>query len=814
MAINRYICIHGHFYQPPRENPWLEEIEFQDSAYPYRDWNERITYECYAPNACSRILDSQDLIINIVNNYAKMSFNFGPTLLVWLQRHHPDIYQAILQADELSQQQFSGHGSAIAQAYNHMIMPLANDRDKRTQIHWGIKDFEHHFKRKPEGMWLPETAVDTKTLEILAENKVRFTILSPHQALKIARLGENDWQKVHEANLNPQRPYLCRLPSGKEIVIFFYDAPIARDVAFGGLLHNGGNFANRLLGAFPKEHQDSRLVHVATDGETYGHHRRFGNMALAYCLNYIESNQLAQITNYGEFLDKNPPQYEVKIIENSSWSCFHGVERWRANCGCRIGTYSHWNQEWRAPLREALDWLRDQLIPLYERDMCLYFPDPWSIRDEYIDILLNRSKPNVENFFKRYAPQQLSLKDWFKILKILEMQRHAMLMYTSCGWFFDDISGIESTQIIQYAARTIQLAHELWGLDCESDFIKRLETAKSNLPKYKNGAVIYKKNIKPEIIDFIHVGAHYAITSVFDEQPKTSEIYSFTVHRLKNHEYEKETQKLIVGQSQIHSEITWEETTVDFSVLHLGGYNLKGGAKFHTTDSDFENFHRRIKETFLHNKDTERVTQIMDSYFGSQNYSLWDLFKNEQGKILNQLFQESLQTIESHFREIYNHYYPLMQIKPEFRFSLPRPLGMTVDFILNRDLIKILESDELNLVELERLVKEIKRWSFTRYEENLNFVASQKINQLMEKLLQKPKDATVLKTICEVLNILNSLSIPLDLWKTQNLYFSMLKKTKAEMKNRSLGVDLTNQEWIKDFEKLGKLLEFSNAATS
>ncbi len=285
--MNRYICIHGHFYQPPRENPWLEEIELQDSAYPYRNWNERIAAECYAPNAASRILDAHEYIANIVNNYAKISFNFGPTLLIWLERFEPEIYQTILEADRLSQEKFSGHGSAIAQAYNHMILPLANERDKRTQIVWGIKDFEYRFKRQPEGMWLPETAVDIATLEILADCGIRFTILAPRQAKRVKRIEDADWGNVNESNLDTQQPYLCRLPSKKEIVIFFYDGPISQDIAFGGLLNNGEAFAHRLVQAFPKEPHESKMVHIATDGETYGHHHRFGNMALSYCLHFI-----------------------------------------------------------------------------------------------------------------------------------------------------------------------------------------------------------------------------------------------------------------------------------------------------------------------------------------------------------------------------------------------------------------------------------------------------------------------------------------------------------------------------------------------
>ena len=354
----RYLCIHGHFYQPPRENPWLGEVEYQPSASPFHDWNERITRECYGPNTRARVHRADGLILKLANNFAHMSFNFGPTLLSWMQRHKPDVYDAVLRADSESQKKFSGHGAALAQVYNHLIMPLANSRDKRTQIYWGIQDFEHRFARKPEGMWLAETAVDLETLDIMAEYEIKFTILAPHQAFRIREIGAGKWQDVTGQKVDPKQPYLCRLPSGRTIVIFFYDGPISHEVSFGDLLDNGKMFADRLLSAFA-DTAEPQLVHIATDGETFGHHHQFGEMALAYCLHYIASNDHAKITIYGEYLDRFPPTSEVEIFENTSWSCVHGVARWRDDCGCSTGKHSCWTQAWRAHLREAMDWLRD-----------------------------------------------------------------------------------------------------------------------------------------------------------------------------------------------------------------------------------------------------------------------------------------------------------------------------------------------------------------------------------------------------------------------------------------------------------------------
>ncbi|MDH5768151.1 MAG: DUF3536 domain-containing protein, partial [Nitrospirota bacterium] len=380
--MERFLCIHGHFYQPPRENPWLEAIEIQDSAHPYHDWNERVAAECYAPNSASRILDGEDRIIDIVSNYARISFNFGPTLLSWLETYSPEIYQAVLDADRQSIEWRSGHGNAISQVYNHIIMPLANSRDKRTQTIWGIKDFEYRFKRLAEGMWLPETAVDLETLDILAEQDIRFTILAPHQAFRVRKIGTGKWKEVSGGRIDPTRAYLCRLPSGRRINIFFYDGLISHAVAFEELLKKGEDYATRLLSGFSEIRQWAQILNIATDGETYGHHYKFADMALAYALNYIESNGLARLTNYGEYLEKYPPTYEVEIIDNSSWSCIHGIERWRSNCGCNSGGNSEWNQEWRTALRDSFDWLRDQLAFRFEHKSKEYLKDPWKARED------------------------------------------------------------------------------------------------------------------------------------------------------------------------------------------------------------------------------------------------------------------------------------------------------------------------------------------------------------------------------------------------------------------------------------------------
>jgi alpha-amylase/alpha-mannosidase (GH57 family) len=498
--MERFICIHGHFYQPPRENPWLERVEWQESAYPYHDWNERITAECYLPNASSRLLDAEGYIERIVNNYARMSFNFGPTLLAWLESNNPDVYQAIIAADCQSRESYSGHGSALAQAYNHMIMPLANHRDRYTQVIWGIRDFEHRFGRRPEGMWLPETAVDLETLDILAELGIKFTILAPHQSRRFRRLGASIWRDAGDGGgIDTTQAYLVNLPSGRRFNLLFYDKTIAAEVSFGDLLKNGDNFAGRLVGAFSGKSRHPQLVHIATDGETYGHHHRFSDMALAYALDRIEVNHLAKLTVYAEFLEKYPPTYEVEIVEKTSWSCGHGIDRWWSDCGDATGSGNHpdWNQKWRTPLRNAFDWLRDSLMGHYEEKARQLFKDPWAARDGYIDVVLDHTSDNVQRFLAKYASHEMDADEKTTALKLLELQRYTMLMYTSDGWYFDELSRPEPLQVLRYAGQVVQLARDLFGVDLEEDFLKILEQAKSNIPSEGDGRRIYNNLVKP-----------------------------------------------------------------------------------------------------------------------------------------------------------------------------------------------------------------------------------------------------------------------------------------------------------------------------
>lgn len=803
--MNRYVCIHGHFYQPPRENPWLEEIEMQESAYPFHDWNQRITAECYATNTASRILDQDKKIIDIVNNYSRISFNFGPTLLSWMQRNEPETHAAIVQADIESRSRFSGHGSALAQCYNHMIMPLANARDKFTQVFWGIRDFEHRFGRKPEGMWLPETAVNLETLELLVQHGITFTILSPRQAKRVKSKGDKKWMDASDGKINPRKPYLCRLPSGKTITLFFYDGPISHGIAFERLLESGETLAKRLVGAL-SPHDEVQLVHIATDGETYGHHHNLGDMALAYGINYIRANDLAEFTNYGEFLERHPAEDDVEIHENSSWSCIHGIERWRTNCGCHSGMHGGWTQAWRQPLREALDWLRDQLILLYEAETKGLVKDPWQARNDYIHVVLDRSLENIEAFWARHARKDLNRQEKIKLLKLMEIQRHAMLMYTSCGWFFDEVSGIETVQILQYAARSIQLANDITPVALEQHFLNLLKKAPSNIPKFKNGANVYEQLVRPRVLDLVRVAAHYAVSSLFEEYAQTTTIHSYTAIDQLYDRLEVGKFKLAVGKALIRSDITWEEQVITFAVLHLGDHNIIGGVRVFTDEKVFLKMQHDIKEAFRRGDITGTINLIEQNFDGG-NYSLWHLFKDEQTKILYQILHSTLEEIEVSLRQINEHHYPIIQVIKQLHIPLPKVLANTVLVMLNTDLLHVIGDEEPDFKKLEQLVSEVIEWSFEIDRVALEFMLRKKINTLMEEFNANSSEIAPLKMVESFLRICSPLHLNLDLWRAQNIYFSIGKDRHRNMKNRAELGDENAKRWVEYFDKLGHYLK-------
>ena len=797
--MERHLCIHCHFYQPPRENPWLETVELQESAYPYHDWNERITAECYAPNSASRILDARGRITRIVNNYSRISFNFGPTLLSWMEVNSPDVYQAILEADRQSQQAFSGHGSAIAQTYNHLIMPLANRRDKETQVKWGIRDFESRFNRAPEGMWLSETAVDTETLEILADNGIKYTILAPNQGRQARRHGRQ-WRNVEGGRIDPKQSYFCQLPSGHKIDLFFYDGPISRAVAFEKLLSSGETFAHRLLSGFT-ERKYPQLMHIATDGETYGHHHPHGDMALAYALHYIESNNLAKITNYGEFLEKHPPTHEVEIVNNTSWSCAHGIERWKSNCGCNAGRLG-WHQNWRQPLRNALDFLRDDIAVPYEQRAGELVNDPWQARNDYIEVVLDRSPLSVEAFLATHQKKELSEDEQIDLLKMLEMQRHAMLMYTSCGWFFDELSGIETVQVIQYAARAIQLAQQLFGDHREEKFIELLAYAPANIPEYQNGAEIYRRFAKPATVDLLGVGAHYAITALFRGFNQHSSIYAYEVNLLDSRTLQAGRMRVALGRANIRSRVTWHHSEVTFGVLHLGDNNVFAGVREFRGHNEYDRLLKDSEDAFAR-VDIADSIRALDRHFGQTAYSLKSLFKDERQRVVSVLLTSVVDEAEAMYRQIYDNHAPLMRFLTESSMPLPKVLSVTSEFVINAALRRAFEDEPLDLVKVASLLDAARRENLNLDLAGLSYSLTGRVNSLMQAFAAMPEDIDTLRRMNAVFNMVQSLPFQPNLWKVQNLFYGLTQTLFPALAGRS---DRRTQEWIREFTQLGEKL--------
>jgi len=769
----RYVCVHGHFYQPPRENPSLEAIEVQDSAYPYHDWNERITAECYARNAVSRILDSEERIVEMVNNYSRISFNFGPTLLSWIQDKAKSVYAAILDADRLSQQAFGGHGSAIAQAYNHMIMPLANRRDKVTQVRWGLKDFQHRFGRAPEGMWLPETAVDIETLDVLAEHGIRFTILAPRQARRVRRRTGRGWKDVSGARIDPSRAYVQRLSSRRQINLFFYDGPISQGVAFEGLLSSGERFAERLLSGFSDARDWPQMVHIATDGETYGHHHKFGEMALTYALHHIQSNQLAELTNYGQYLERHPPDHFVEILPNTSWSCVHGVERWRSNCGCNSGGHGNWNQEWRAPLREALDWLRDSLATPYAETTAALLKDPWRARDDYIDVILDRSTESVDKFFNKHATHPLDENERVKALKLLELQRHALLMYTSCGWFFDELSGLETVQVIHYAGRAVQLAQELFGGNFEGQFIEHLRKAKSNIPEHGDGGSIYEKWVKPAVVDMKKLAAHYAISSVFEPYDDHSRIYCYDAYREAYTANTVGKLRLAIGRASFISEIARENARYMFAVLYMGDHNVRAGIAAASGDGDYEQLVSQLTEAFA-KAYAQEVIRLVDERFGQQVYSLRSLFRDEQRKIVGLLLEETLAEALTAYKGIYDNHAPLIRFLIALGVPLPPAFKTAAWQALNGQLRLAFGRPELDIDGIRGLLNEAAGTNVELDVETLEYAIRRRLEQNAAEVANGRPDLDRLRKLNRLLDLATSLPFSINFWKTQNIIYAWL----------------------------------------
>ena len=717
-----YITIHGHFYQPPRENPYLNAIERQESAAPFHDWNARIHNECYRPNAFSRIERRDGKIVKIVNNYEYMSFNMGPTLLSWIEVHDRNTYQAILDADKRSADRLNGHGNAIAQVYNHIIMPLANWRDKLTQIRWGKADFRARFGREPEGMWLAETAVDYETLEALALEGIKFIVLAPSQAQRCRPIPTKDnanpaWQEVGGAQIDPTRPYRCylrrhnnsssnvselgqfHLPANTDayIDVFFYDGPISRDMGFGDLLGSSSNFAKRLSQAVRNDKRSQQIVSVATDGETFGHHKHFTEKTLSYAFVEEFPQRGWTVTNYAHYLSLFPPTWEAELKSVTAWSCAHGVDRWQGGCTCG-GEGSGYQLVWRKPLRDSLNWLRDRLATVYVDIGRKYFNDPWEARDRYIEVLqyslrddVAEHSPVLAKFFEQQCGNKVTTSaQKIDALRLLEMQRHALLMFTSCGWFFEELSRPETVQILRYAARAIELAADVAGVLLEDEFIQRLGKAPSNIPSIKEGESLYRQQVVTNRITLGQVAAQYALSSTLGNYGRSQQIYCYQIQQQDYQLQRIGSMSLAIGQINLVSRITQESVNYIFAVLHLGGDDFHCCIQNFTGRREYE----EIKATLfkvLKQANTAAVILAMASNFSGEQFNLHHLFAEERHRILRLLADETLTRLDQLYEQVYRDNYGILISFRRDDLPVPPELQVAADIVLNNRLTEELQ---------------------------------------------------------------------------------------------------------------------------
>ena len=776
----KYLTIHGHFYQPPRENPWLEAIELQDSALPFHDWNERINKECYNPNSVSKIVDSRNRILDIVNNYEHISFNFGPTLLSWMEQFAPLTYERIIKADIESIAEHDGHGNAMAQVYNHIIMPLANENDKITQVKWGIKDFEYRFGRKPEGMWLAETAVDDDTLRVLEENGIKFTVLSPYQALKIRKEDDKDWTDVSWGNIDPARSYRYYIKSapGKFIDLFFYDGAISRSVAFDELLKDGNKFAKRLRDGVSDCRDYPQLIHIATDGESYGHHTKFGDMALAYVLQIKAKEEGFTITNYGEYLENCRSDYEVDIKQASSWSCFHGVGRWKEDCGCSTGGHPGWNQKWRKPLRDALDYLRDELAKLFEAEGPKYFnKNCWDVRNNYIDVILDRSSLSVNKFHKENFLPDLSDEDKVKAMELLEIQRQAQLMYTSCGWFFSEISGIETVQIMKYAARAMQLAAVFTKKDFETRFTEILSEAKSNITEYGTGRDIFNNFVKPSIVTTKQVASLWAISSLYQDFEDEEDVYCYSVTRDDYQKVQKGNSNFVVGHIELRSRITLQKSNLMFALMQYSGGDFHCAIKEYSDDFEYNKMKNDLIKTFMLNPLTE-IIRALDENFGKDYFTLKDIFIEERRKILQRLLKDKMEKFAQIYQDMYDEGKGSIYHMQTLGLAIPDEFKIAAEYALSRKFNELI-ADSNGFVEPAVLQQamdinfEAKSMGIKLDKQPSNNIFSKKIRQNINRLAYS-FEIQQADVVLELFEYIEKLELEVDISEAQNIFFSKI----------------------------------------
>jgi hypothetical protein len=623
--------------------------------------------------------------------------------------------------------------------------------------------------------------------------------------------GEAEWTDTPNATVDTTHPYLVRFASGASIAIFFYNGPDSRAIAFEGLLDSGDNLAGRLKAGF-KDSAQPQLVHVATDGESYGHHHKYGEMALAYALRLLEQDKTVKLTNYACFLEQFPPEFECEIVENTSWSCEHGIERWRSDCGCNGGKQG-WNQAWRAPLRQALDELRDALVPLTEREGGKLFKDVWAARDAYIHVVLDRGAESVDRFFAAQQTHTLTEPERVQALKLMEMQRHALLMYTSCGWFFDDISGIETVQVIAYAARVLQLAQQLIGEQAEPlqpAFLARLSEARSNVPEAGDGARIYKKSVETMELHLEQVAAHYAISSIFSSFADETDLFCYRVRRISHEIYTSGRGRLALGRAHVASAITGNAQSFSFAVLHFGDQNITAAVKAYD-DADAAAFEAFSAEAAGHvqRADFPEVIRLIDRFYGHADYSLTSLFRDEQRRIVELILKSTLMDIENSLTAIYQDHASLLHYLSQAGLPKPPALTLAAGFAINAGLRRTLEAEPIDLPQMRYFLSLAKADQVPLESATLSYIADQRMKRAMVELVMSSGSLEMLDRALALARTLTELPFDLNLWQAQNIWYEILRISGYAL--TALAAE-ERPRWEKGFNELGACLTFDYAA--
>lgn len=773
-----FVCIHGHFYQPPRENPWLEVVEVQDSAAPFHDWNQRVTAECYAPNAAARVLSPAGKIESIVNNYQRISFNFGPTLLDWMAAETPEVLEALKEADQASAQRW-GHGNALAQVYNHLIMPLATRRDKLTQIRWGMRDFEHHFGRPAEGMWLAETAVDLESLELMAAEGIKFTILAPDQAQAVRPPKGKDWQAVGQGGGEVGRSYRVATPAG-DMAVFFYQGPLSRGVAFERLLDDGARFAARIKESLPKSDGDPLLL-MATDGESYGHHHRFGEMALAFALNRLEQDPSVELTNLAAYLATHPPQWEAKIVENSSWSCPHGVERWKSDCGCALNPGRGWSQAWRAPLRQAVDRLIERLAGLLDSQGPGLLNDPWAARDDYVGLILDDTLSNREKFLARHQARDLSPEEKVRVLKLMESQRWGLFAATSCAWFFDDLAGIEAVQNLRFAARALQLAGELDGEGWEEELAGILAPARSNQPGEGDGADIWRRRVASARVGPRRVAAHAAISGVMGEEPPPEELFIYDLVSSGHHHRSNLGLDLSWGKLTVTHRRLAEPHQLIYAALHPGGHEFLAQVAFDPGDWD-PNSLEQPAEPLLRLLDQRALKGLLAKNLGGEAFTLGDLFLEGRRSLAQEMLSRTLANEFDLARNLYETHRDTMRFLQEINVPRPKLFEALASAVLAGELIQLLTGDPRSLSpgRLGEVVSQARELDLDLKGPRVRRAAEEALSAEVAALAADPQEESPLERAGAILDLADALTLSPNLWQAQNVFFGLAQQQGRE----------------------------------